>query len=77
MVVYCRSPFNGLLYGMKISLTEAEFASAYAQWVGGVLIQNAFPTLTPDQREFITWRPIPRPRRRRGLPKCPPESTEE
>jgi hypothetical protein len=28
-------------------------ANAYASWLGGVMIQNAFPDLTSDEREQL------------------------
>jgi len=48
------SSLDGKIRTMEIPLTEAEFATAWWKWYNGnVLIQDAFPTLTPDQREFI------------------------
>ena len=38
---------------IEIPLTESEFNAAFAEWKSGVLIQNAFPMLTPSEREFI------------------------
>jgi hypothetical protein len=34
---------------MEIPVTEAQIKA----WEGGMLIQNAMPRLTPDQREFL------------------------
>jgi hypothetical protein len=38
---------------MEIPLSVEEFNTAASAWQSGVLIQNAFPTLNADQREFI------------------------
>ena len=47
------SPFSRTVNTMEIPLTEAQFNAAYTAWQSGTLIQNAFPTLNADQREFI------------------------
>ena len=38
---------------MDLPMTQAEFSAAYTAWKGGTLIQNAFPMLSPVQREFL------------------------
>lgn len=38
---------------MDLPMTQAEFHTAYTAWKGGMLIQNAFPMLSPVQREFL------------------------
>jgi hypothetical protein len=38
---------------MELPMSEREFELAHAAWKGGMLIQNAFPTLSPVQREFL------------------------
>jgi hypothetical protein len=43
------SPFSGKVHSMEIDVTP-EQVEAYNN---GALIQNAFPHLTPDEREFI------------------------
>lgn len=50
-----KSPFNRKVVNtMELPMTEAEFLAAHRAWsIGGVLIQDAFPMLTPAQREFI------------------------
>ena len=48
-----KSPFTGELYRMVIDMAPEQFDEQYAAWMGGVLIQNAFPNLTADEREFI------------------------
>ena len=48
-----RSPFSGNLNTMSFPMTEEAFDAAYEKWQNGALIQNAFPNLNADQREFI------------------------
>lgn len=50
-----KSPFNRKVVNtMELPMTEAEFLAAHRAWsIGGVLIQDAFPMLTPAQREFV------------------------
>ena len=43
------SPFSGNTNVMEIDVTQEQIAL----WESGVLIQNAMPHLTPDEREFI------------------------
>lgn len=45
-----RSPFTGKLHETEFDLPFHQFLSYYA---GEALIQNAFPTLNADEREFI------------------------
>lgn len=48
------SILDGKARTIEIPLTESEFSLACYRWVeGGLMIQDAFPTLTPAQREFI------------------------
>ena len=49
MLIERRSPFSGKINVMDLDVTDEQFA----QWRGGMLIQNAFPHLTPDEREFL------------------------
>jgi len=50
MKVIRTSPFSGNTNSMEIEVTQEQLRS----WqVDGVLIQNAMPHLTPDEREFI------------------------
>ena len=55
MVKVTRVSFlDGVERTIEIPLTEAEFTAAFWAWRDDrVLIQDAFPTLTPGQREFI------------------------
>ncbi len=48
-----KSPFSGKLHTMEIPLTQEAYEFALARWNAGTLIQNAFPSLNADQREFI------------------------
>lgn len=47
------SPISGIVNQMTLNISESEFNTAYALWQGGVYIQDAFPTLDADEREFI------------------------
>ena len=38
---------------MEFDMTQKEFDDCYVAWSEGTLIQNAFPMLDADQREFI------------------------
>jgi len=51
--VKARSMFSGKLNGMYLSLSLDQFGERIAEWDNGVLIQDAFPMLNPEQREFI------------------------
>lgn len=53
MILKRVSPFDGSINEMEINMGEEEFNEAYNEWQAGVLVQNAFPQLTTDQREFI------------------------
>jgi hypothetical protein len=48
-VIARRSPMTGELNEMDLPVTTKQ----YQDWRGGMLIQNAMPNLTPEQREFI------------------------
>ncbi len=43
------SPFSGNTNSMEIEVTQEQLSS----WESGVLIQNAMPNLSADEREFI------------------------
>ena len=49
MLITRTSPFTGNVHSMDIKVTDAE-VKAYNN---GELIQNAFPHLSADEREFI------------------------
>lgn len=36
-----------------INMEEQEFLDAYRDWANGMLIQNAFPNLSANEREFL------------------------
>ena len=44
------SPFSGKYHTMEVDCTEEQLRAYYEQ---GLLIQQAFPDLTPEEREFI------------------------
>lgn len=48
-----KSPFSGKVNEMTLPLDAEEFNERFEAWERGVLIQDAFPTLTADEREFI------------------------
>lgn len=48
-----RSMISGKIHEMEIPLTEEQYTEGLNKMDNGVLIQNAFPMLTDDQREFI------------------------
>jgi hypothetical protein len=48
-----RSPFSGNVNTMTFNISEEEFDKRYEMWQNGTLIQNAFPMLNADEREFI------------------------
>lgn len=49
MLIKRRCPVTGVDKEMEIDVTVAQLA----EWQAGKLIQNAMPTLTPSEREFI------------------------
>jgi hypothetical protein len=49
MIITRTSMTSGITRSLDLPVTEAQLA-AYA---GGALLQNAFPNLTPGEREFI------------------------
>jgi hypothetical protein len=52
-IITRRSPFTGKINHMEIPLSHSEFEKRVTLWQTGMLIQNAFPMLSADQREFI------------------------
>ena len=54
MIIYLnRSILSGKDGSMEFPLSEQEFEASYNAWKSGMLIQEAFPTLNADQREFL------------------------
>ena len=49
MLITKTSPFSGNTNSMEIEVTQEQLSS----WESGVLIQNAMPNLSADEREFI------------------------
>lgn len=49
MEIVRRCPFTGKFNKMDLPITEGQIS----RWESGVLIQDAFPNLDADQREFI------------------------
>ena len=49
MLITRTSPFSGNTNSMEIEVTQEQLSS----WESGVLIQNAMPNLSADEREFI------------------------
>ena len=49
MKITRKSPFSGKKTTMEIDVTSEQIFS----WQDGMLIQDAMPDLTPDEREFI------------------------
>lgn len=47
------SPLTGEENIMTLDMSQAEFDARMDVWNRGELIQNAFPMLTPAEREFI------------------------
>ena len=47
------SMFTGKRNVMELPITQEEFQAGCERRQQGELIQHAFPTLTPDQREFL------------------------
>lgn len=53
MTIARKSPFTGKVSQMTLPISEEHFNSCATSWQSGTLIQDAFPMLNPDQREFI------------------------
>ena len=49
MTITKTSPLTGNVNTMDMDVSEEQIAA----WQGGVLIQQAMPNLTPDEREFL------------------------
>jgi hypothetical protein len=52
-LVTAESVLLGNIHKMSIPLPMEDFESAYRRFEAGEHVQNAFPTLNPDEREFI------------------------
>jgi hypothetical protein len=49
MIITRTSMTSGITRSLDLPVTEAQLAA----YKGGALVQNAFPNLTPGEREFI------------------------
>ncbi len=49
MIITRTSPMTGMINTMDVAVTEVQIA----RWQGGMLIQDAMPDLSVDEREFI------------------------
>lgn len=49
MIITKKSMYSGKFNTMDLPITEEQIA----RWQSGTLIQNAFPNLNADQREFL------------------------
>jgi hypothetical protein len=48
-----KSQLTGRVSSMEIPMNQQEFDLGVIDWTRGALIQEAFPSLSPDMREFI------------------------
>ena len=48
-----RDPFTHVYYVLDPKMTGSEFMLCLADWNSGKMIQDAFPTLSADEREFL------------------------
>lgn len=48
-----KSVFTGNKTSMELNCTQLEFECGFLAWETGTLIQNAFPMLNADEREFV------------------------
>jgi hypothetical protein len=49
MKITRKSPISGNVNTLDLNITEEQVSD----WMGGTLVQDAFPQLTPSEREFI------------------------
>jgi len=52
-IITKQNPFGGEPRTIEVNLSPEAYEQAAAAWKGGLLIQQAFPTLSADDREFI------------------------
>ena len=53
VVLERKSQLTGNINMREIAMQEDSFIKAHKAWLAGTLIQNAFPNLDADDREFI------------------------
>ena len=51
--VTVKPAFGGEYVTMTLPMTAADFFGCFNEWQAGKLIQDAFPMLNADQREFL------------------------
>ena len=49
MIITMTSPMTGMINTMDVDVTAVQIA----RWRGGMLIQDAMPDLSVDEREFL------------------------
>lgn len=49
MLIKRESMLSGIIHEMDLPVTNEQLA----QWLGGAMVQDVFPHLTADQREFL------------------------
>jgi hypothetical protein len=47
------SPITGKVNAMELNISVGHYEQSLQDWENGALIQNAFPTLSADEREFL------------------------
>ena len=53
------STISGITHVRTIDMDQQAFTQAHEAWANGALVQNAFPNLDADDREFISSGIIP------------------
>lgn len=53
VILKVQSPFSDGKTAHTINMNFAEFVDRVKMWTNGMLVQNAFPSLTPSQRELL------------------------
>ena len=53
LTIYRANPLTGEVRSMQIPMDQHQFYDAMKRWRSGVLIQDAFPLLSADEREFV------------------------
>ena len=48
-----QSQLTGVVHEMRFEIELEDFKTRYMLWKNGMLIQEAFPMLNSDEREFI------------------------
>lgn len=53
MIYINKSKLTGKMHNMELNITEKEFKACFTKWMRGTLIQDAFPMLNAEEREFV------------------------